>query len=307
MYKKLILKCLLVFGLLASGIVGCSGHSPERVLADIEIRSTELDWNVISTQPSRVKFQTLLTGSVTVLMGGMLNLDDPKTGHIKDEEISVDVYAHWIRHPIKGDFLIDTGLNKQFLTHPQGSLKGLIASFIIKDSTQHPNQDILSQITRYGITPRGVFLTHAHSDHSAGIIDLPKDIPYYLGKNGSLHNYPFIMYTHHFEGIKKLLELDFDHASNMANLGKVIDIWGDASLFAISSPGHTKGHVSYLVHADEGWILLTGDASHTRWGFENGVIPGWSEDRDLAAKSLHKLMAFSDQNPNVRVIFGHQM
>lgn len=302
MNKTHIFKVLILSTLLA----GCA-HEPGRELASIEIKTSELSWNLIKSESARVQFKTLLTGSVTVPTGGMLNLGDPKTSDFKEASMSVEVYSHWIRHPTKGDFLVDTGLNKQFLTHPQGSLKGLIASLIIKDSAQEANQDILSQITRYGINPQAVFFTHAHSDHSAGVIDLPKDIPYYLGKNEGLHNYPFIMHTDHFEGIDKLLELDFDRASSMTTLGRVIDIFGDASLIAISTPGHTEGHVSYLVHSTDGWVLLTGDASHTRWGFENGVIPGWSEDADLAAKSLNKLIAFCNQNPDVRIVFGHQM
>lgn len=297
---------LLVGILLASSFFGCSGKSPQRVTALIEGRSAELNWGLIKSESVQVQFKTLHTGWVTVPIGGMFNLDDPKTREFKNEEMSVEVYAHWIRHPIKGDFLIDTGLNKQFQTNPQGSLKGLIASFIIRDSVQQANQDILSQMNANGINPQGVFLTHAHSDHSAGIIDLPKDIPYYLGKKEALHNYPLIMHSDHFEGVSELMELDFDHASNMAILGPVIDIFGDASLLAISTPGHTDGHVSYLVHSSDGWVLLTGDASHTRWGFENGVIPGWSEDDELAMNSLNKLMTFSNQNPDVTVIFGHQ-
>ncbi|PCI43822.1 MAG: hypothetical protein COB51_11045 [Moraxellaceae bacterium] len=55
-----------------------------------------------------------------------------------------------------------------------------------------------------------------------------------------------------------------------------------------------------------GRALLTGDASHTRWGFENQVIPGWSEDNKQAKETLHKLTSFSQQNPDIRVLLGHQ-
>ena len=86
----------------------------------------------------------------------------------------------------------------------------------------------------------------------------------------------------------------------------MIERLGDGDLWAISTPGHTTGHVSYLVNTKGGWVLLTGDASHTRWGFENNVVPGWSEDEALAKKSLTALRKFSLENKEVRVVFGHE-
>jgi N-acyl homoserine lactone hydrolase len=224
------------------------------------------------------------------------------------KSVDVEVYAHWIRHPEKGDIFIDSGLDARFRDTARGSLKGLISRWIVEDSTQLANQDILSQIEENDIDVKMVFLTHVHGDHSSGLPVLPLGIPVVLGKNASLHQYPLIMYNDHFDNVAVLQTLDFDGPSvmNIEPLGNMIDLFWDGSLWAISTPGHTAGHVSYLVNTTQGWVLLTGDASHTRWGFENDVIPGWSEDEDEARKSLEALRTFSLENTDVRVVFGHE-
>ncbi|MCB0643100.1 MAG: MBL fold metallo-hydrolase, partial [Phaeodactylibacter sp.] len=86
----------------------------------------------------------------------------------------------------------------------------------------------------------------------------------------------------------------------------VLDIFGDGSFFAIYTPGHSKSHLSYLLITDEGPILLTGDASHTRYGFEKGIEPGWVQDAEKAQHSLQQLRTFAQTYPNIRVFFGHQ-
>lgn len=298
-------KCALLLVVSLFTVLGCA-PSPERQAFPFERFQAYGDWNEIKTGSNQVVFKTLLTGKVKVPTSGMLDLSDSKTDVIKEDSRVVEVYSHWVHHPTKGDYLIDTGLDSRFRGTQRGSLKGLIAPWIIEDSYQQQGEDILSQINHFGIDVKGVFLTHVHGDHSAGIPALPVGIPVVLGKGESLHQYPLIMFSDHFDNVSVLKELNFQHAADVSPLGKMIDLFGDGSLWAISTPGHTTGHVSYLVNATEGWVLLVGDASHTRWGFENGVIPGWSEDDELARVSLNKLRLFSQQNSDVVVVYGHE-
>jgi N-acyl homoserine lactone hydrolase len=272
--------------------------------------SANASWAQIQQQAATLELHTLLTGQVKVPRGGVLDQSNPKTQalHIKQQPASlwVDVYSHWLRHPQKGDYLIDSGLDQRFANHPQGSVKGIIASWIIEDSRQDQGQDIASQLQQSQIQPNGVFLTHIHGDHSSGIPALPLGIAVVVGAGEPQHHYPLIMYSDHFDPVSTLYELEFDHGMYLDQLGPALDIFGDGSLWAISTPGHTAGHVSYLAHDINGWVLLTGDASHTRWGFENGVIPGWSENDEQAQQSLDMLTGFIKRHPDVRVVLGHQ-
>jgi len=316
MKNSVIFVFVAVLGLAITLLV--SVPAPKRQAYVVPETSEEADWEQIRHGSSKVTFKTLLTGVVKVPVSGMLNLDNPKTLSYLQEKaasegdlagsVDVEVYAHWIRHPEKGDIFIDSGLDARFRNTARGSLKGLISQWIVEDSVQLAGQDILSQVEENNINVKMVFLTHVHGDHSSGLPVLPLGIPVVLGKNESLHQYPLIMYNDHFDNVSELQTLDFDGPGvlNVVPLGKMIDLLGDGSLWAISTSGHTAGHVSYLVNATDGWVLLTGDASHTRWGFENNVVPGWSEDERLAKKSLEALRTFSRENMDVRVVFGHE-
>ena len=93
----------------------------------------------------------------------------------------------------------------------------------------------------------------------------------------------------------------------MAPLGRSVDVFGDGSFWAISVPGHTDDDMAYLINGAKP-VLLTGDASHFAWAFQNGVAPrGW--DKAGTARgyvSLEQLRAFARTYPSVRLIYGHE-
>jgi glyoxylase-like metal-dependent hydrolase (beta-lactamase superfamily II) len=86
----------------------------------------------------------------------------------------------------------------------------------------------------------------------------------------------------------------------------VIDIFGDGSFLGIHTPGHSKSHLSYLLMTKDGPKLLTGDASHTKYGFVNNIEPGWVHDQPAAEFSLAQLVEFHRMYPTIEVIYGHQ-
>ncbi len=294
---------ILVF--LLCSLVGC-GPQLKRIPFNTNNNINSDDWQKILNASTQVELTTFFTGTVTVPTNGMLNMDDPKTDGITTDLMVVEVYAHWVRHPTKGDYLIDTGLNKTYGDKPHGDMRGIVARFIVKDSHQNDGEDIHSQVTKYNIDLNGVFLTHAHMDHTSGIPDLPKDIHLYIGKDEPIINYPMLISVPYFDEVETLIEFDFKRGINIPPFDKVINVFSDGSLWAISTPGHSPGHVSYLVNTTEGPVLLTGDASLIRWGFENDVIPGWADNETQARKSLASLKAMSRMFPDMKVIFGHE-
>jgi N-acyl homoserine lactone hydrolase len=53
-----------------------------------------------------------------------------------------------------------------------------------------------------------------------------------------------------------------------------LDVFGDGSATLLSTPGHTPGHQSFLVHLDKtGWLLLTGDAAYFKDNWDNDRVP----------------------------------
>jgi len=54
-------------------------------------------------------------------------------------------------------------------------------------------------------------------------------------------------------------------------------------------------------------VLYTGDACHTRWGWDHGVEPGtFSSDVERSAESLARLAKLAAEHPSLRVHLGHQ-
>ena len=155
--------------------------------------------------------------------------------------------------------------------------------------------------------PNAVFFTHLHPDHTSGVADLPADVDYVFGRQeaGFLAR---VAVGSHFSGKPRLRTLDYAGVAPMPPLGPAIDLLGDGSLWAISTPGHTPDHTSYLVNGDPP-TLLVGDASHFAWAFERDVAPRafTSDDRARAVESLTELRRFAVRYPRVRIVFGHEI
>ncbi len=284
-------------------------------------KESPANWQAILTQRSRIRFEVLHTGRVRVPRSGMLNLAHAKLSTADgspatDSEMFVDVFAFRFCHKSAGCFLIDSGLDSSFRPETGGNISGAFADEYIRATEQSPGQDIAAQLEAPeraslawpGQSPalQGVFFTHLHGDHTSGVPALPKDIRYIAGKNEAYINYFLLYYSDHLTGVRELEEIDFDGARFIAPLGPAVYLFSDGSAWAIATPGHSSGHVSYLLMTTDGPVLLTGDASHTRWGFENGVEPGWHANRPQMQASLRQLIAFARAYPRVRVIYGHE-
>jgi glyoxylase-like metal-dependent hydrolase (beta-lactamase superfamily II) len=171
---------------------------------------------------------------------------------------------------------------------------------------QEPGEDLQSQLARRNVHPTAVFFTHLHPDHTAGVPALGPETELVFGsaEAGFLAR---AAVSNHFAGKSKFFSIDFSAAPTMAPLGHSVDLFGDGSFWAISVPGHTDDAIAYLVNGPTP-ILLTGDASHFAWAFQNGVGPrGW--DKAGTARgyvSLEQLRAFGRAYPKVVVVFGHE-
>ncbi|MBI1924864.1 ester cyclase, partial [Candidatus Poribacteria bacterium] len=215
------------------------------------------DWKQVLKNPKEIEVITLETGDIEVPRGLVLNLEAPAASRLPADKVWVKVYAHLIRHKVKGDFLIDTGYDKSFSETPYGNLECLVQPFGFSFK-QKPGQDIKAQLEKHRAKLQGVFFTHLHPDHTPGVPDLPKDVTYVAGK-GELQAY--MAFAQNFEcvnqleGVKVLEEIDFSKARDMPPMGKAIDIFGDGSLWALWTPGHTEGHISYLVNRTDGPVL----------------------------------------------------
>jgi N-acyl homoserine lactone hydrolase len=83
------------------------------------------------------------------------------------------------------------------------------------------------------------------------------------------------------------------------------DVFGDASVIMLNTPGHTPGHHSLLVKLkDKGNVLLTGDLAHFRENYDSNGVPTFNTNRADTLASLDRFKQLA-ANLKATVIIQH--
>ena len=244
-----------------------------------------------------------------------MNLKDPQALGLKDREEPIQVFAHVLRHPVHGNFLVDTGVSAKLAQDPgRVGLNWLLQKAMKLDQMKvvQGTADIVAGLPG---PLAGVFFTHLHIDHISGMPDIDAKVPLFVGTHEATGQHAMHGFTQGatnalFEGKSPLQEWPFAmRAQPLAadSFEAVLDVFGDGSVYAIFVPGHTEGSTAYLVRSTQGPVLLVGDTSHTQWGWDHGVEPGdFTRDQLRNRASLQKLKALVARHPNIQVRLGHQ-
>ncbi|MTI30823.1 MBL fold metallo-hydrolase [Xanthovirga aplysinae] len=306
MSKKIIILLLTLVVTISAVAIRLSSIKPFRLAYTLPPNDLSgKNWDEILNSTSVIdSFKVLNTGSVKVPLSGMLNTKKLKVGNGLEEYLWVDVFVFLFHHKERGWFMIDTGLDSTF--QEEGNIKGLLAGNFILESRQRKGQNIAAQLERENKDIKGVFITHLHGDHTGGLPELNPSIPKYIGKGEQYINIPFLYQSNHLTKKDKLFELDWSKGIYKFPFDHILDIFGDGSFLAIHTPGHSSSHLSYLLMTSEGPVLMTGDASHTKYGFTKNIEPGWVDHQETAEKSLSQLIGFSEMYPWIEIIYGHQ-
>ena len=68
------------------------------------------------------------------------------------------------------------------------------------------------------------------------------------------------------------------------------DVFGDGSVTLVSTPGHTPGSQSLLVHLkNSGFIILSGDVVHSQENFEKNRVPSLNTNKAESIASMEKI------------------
>ncbi|MDF2503617.1 MBL fold metallo-hydrolase [Clostridium sp.] len=278
-------------------------------VSDYEIKKSKfMNWEAVFENPAAIEVETLNTGRIVSKISGVLNLQNINASEMKEGCADIPVLAHVLRYEKYGDYLIDTGFDSSFSNIVGGNFKGILKMFYFKNRyiQEKSSEGIEIQLKERGINLKGVFLTHIH-EHAAGVPSLSNEIPYVYGDGEREESFFPLVYSNFFENKTNLQKIDFSSAQDMPILGKCIDIFGDGSFWAVSTPGHTKGHISYIVNGKERKTLITGDACITKKGFEINVETGkFSSDIEEGRRSFLKIREFVKKYPFLNVIFGHE-
>jgi glyoxylase-like metal-dependent hydrolase (beta-lactamase superfamily II) len=283
---------------------GCAFSHHDVVRADLGKPTTLADAEKKLDEPGPLTVETITSARWAVTRAGLINLDSAaaKSAGLVDGDEPIVVDVHVIKHPTKGTFLVDSGVERA-TGSDRAAVRGVVASVMHVDKMKIEH-DTASIVKENGpIT--GVLLTHLHLDHVMGLPDVPNDVAIYAGPGEtSPSSWQNMLLEPNIDralaGKGALREFDFGG-------GDVLDVFGDGSLFAIHVPGHTPGSTAYLARTTTGPVLFTGDASHTKWGWEHDVEPGtFSVDQAQSRASLAKLRRLVARHPNIDVRLGHQ-
>ena len=299
--------------LAATMLGGCtfSSHPTQPSALGTTRSSSEL--LAVIDQAGPVEVETVSSADWAVDRSGVLNLDHPKAkaAGLEDQDEAIEIYFHVLRHPTRGMYIVDTGVERALRDDAEhAAVRGIVASFMHREKMKInvPLGDWLSQ---HPESLRGVLLTHLHLDHIMGMPDVPKGTPIFTGPGETdAHALTNVVVRpsidRELEGQAPIQEWQY-HADADGRFAGVLDVFGDGSLWALSMPGHTRGSTAYLARTPKGPVLLTGDTCHTAWGWENEVEPGsFTSDHPGNAESLARLRTLVREHPAIDVRLGHQ-
>lgn len=308
----LALVCLIAGGVSLFAVVGRAPTSHPAIFGTLGKSSSSSAMERSLEQPGPLQVETVVGADWQIDRSGLIDLSDPaaKEAGLHDGAEPIKVLMHAVHHPTRGLFLVDTGVERQVGIDPGNSALGSLLPMV--SAPMKVQNDTATWLGQQDQPVAGVLLTHLHIDHVMGIPDLDPNVPLYAGPGETSHRNAQSLVTapiidRELAGKGPIQEWAFEPDPDKVFAG-VIDVFGDASLWALWVPGHTAGSTAYLARTPSGPVLFTGDVSHTRWGWDHHVPPGsFSADRPQAAASFKLLQALATRHPNMQVRLGHQL
>ncbi|MEA2363618.1 MAG: N-acyl homoserine lactone hydrolase [Thermoleophilaceae bacterium] len=230
----------------------------------------------------------------------------------KEDWLTVPVPAFLVEHPGVGPILIDTGFHPSVAVKPQANL-GRLSQFTFKDVQMTTEQSAPAQLRKRGIEPSAVkvvLMTHLHIDHASAISEFP-DSTFVVSSaeweaasnNGQLHGYVKRQFDHGFD--YRLLDFEGPGVESFSGFARSFDVFGDGSVRAVYTPGHTLGHMSIVLRTTSGEVLVAADAIYLRRTLEHTHLPYRTEDEHLFRRSLREIRQYATETPEALIVPGH--
>jgi N-acyl homoserine lactone hydrolase len=182
--------------------------------------------------------------------------------------------------------LWDTGVPEAALNDPRGW------STLPKLIVYHLDKTLTDQLAEIGLKPRDiarVAISHTHGDHIGNVGLFPNstilmqqaEYSWIHSPNGPNDNVNQLMAL-----ARKLLGTP----KNLQLIDGDTDVFGDGSVTLVSTPGHTPGSQSLLVHLkNSGFVILSGDVVHSEENFEKNTVPSLNTNKADSIASMEKI------------------
>ena len=228
------------------------------------------------------------------------------------EVLKAPCLAYVIRHPEAGTILVDTGFHPDARGDPRKDF-GLRMSLVFR-GMKHPDDTYEDQLRALAVDPQAVervVMTHLHVDHTSGMRLLPRarfvctreEWRAATGRGAGGRGYV----GEHLPAEDRMELVDFGASGEPHGpFSETIDLIGDGSVLLISTPGHTRGHMSVLLRVAGGRrVMIVGDAVYTLRNLREEILPLLTYDDDLYLRSLRELKAFSEGEPEAILVPSH--
>jgi N-acyl homoserine lactone hydrolase len=182
--------------------------------------------------------------------------------------------------------LWDTGVPQNTLNDPKGW------STLPKLIVYHLDKTITGQLAEIGPKTSDityVALSHTHGDHIGNVGLFPDstvlmqrvEYTWISSPDGTNEN---------VNQLKALARKLLGTPKQLKLLDGETDVFGDGSVTLVSTPGHTPGSQSLLVHLkNSGFIILSGDVVHLEGNFEKNIVPSLNTDKATSIASMDKV------------------
>jgi N-acyl homoserine lactone hydrolase len=182
--------------------------------------------------------------------------------------------------------LWDTGVPQATLNDPRGW------STLPKLIVYHLDKSLTDQLAAIGLRPADigrVAISHTHGDHIGNVGLFPNSIIVMQRAEYS--------WIHSADGpndnVNQLMALARELLGAPKSLQLVdgdTDVFGDGSVTLVSTPGHTPGHQSLLVHLkNSGFIILSGDVVHLEESFAENIVPSLNTSKAESIASMQRV------------------
>jgi N-acyl homoserine lactone hydrolase len=182
--------------------------------------------------------------------------------------------------------LWDTGVPQATLNDPKGW------STLPKLIVYHLDKTITGQLAEIGLKTGDiayVAISHTHGDHIGNVSLFPDstiliqraEYTWISSPDGADDN---------VNQLKALARKLLGTPKKIQLLDGDTDVFGDGSVTLVSTPGHTPGSQSLLVHLkNAGFVILSGDVVHLEENFEKNIVPALNTDKAASILSMDRV------------------